>query len=195
LADAVVLTCPAYEQAGILTLLDGELASRIAEVPYNRIAVVAVGYRTRDMPRDLAGFGYLTPQRERLDVLGSQWCSSIYPERAPEGMVLLRALCGGWNRPEIVDWDDQRLLQAVQADLGRTMGIKASPAFHHIVRWDRAIPQYHLGHRDRVAWIEQRRQQHRGLHLGGNAYHGVALNDCIEQADRLADQVFRELAR
>ncbi len=192
-AEAVVLTCPAYQQAALLTDLDAELADKIAEVRYNRIAVVAVGYRAQDMHLDLNGFGYLTPQRDRLDVLGVQWCSSIYPERAPAGMVLLRALCGGWNRPELVDWDDQHLLQAVRADLARSMAIRADPVFHHIVRWDRAIPQYHLGHPERVAWIEQRRQSYPGLHLGGNAYRGVAINDCIEQADLLADQVLREL--
>jgi protoporphyrinogen/coproporphyrinogen III oxidase len=138
------------------------------------------------------GFGYLTPQRERRDVLGVQWCSSIFPERSPAGRVLLRALCGGWNRPEIIDWDDARLLPAVRAELKLAMGIAAEPVFHHIVRWDRAIPQYHLGHLDRVAWVEQRLGRHPGLYLGGNAYRGVAMNDCVEQADLLAEQLARD---
>ena len=108
------------------------------------------------MPSRLDGFGYIAPQRTRRDVLGVQWCSSIFPDRAPPGMVLLRAMCGGWHRAEIVDWDDDRLLAAVRAELRQAMGIAAEPVFHHIVRWDRAIPQYHLGHLERVAWIEER---------------------------------------
>jgi oxygen-dependent protoporphyrinogen oxidase len=188
-ADAVALTCPAHQQAALLADEDAELAPKIDGIPYSRVVVVALGFRAADMPMSLNGFGYLSPQRERRDVLGVQWCSSIFPDRAPAGMVLLRALCGGWNRPEIVDWDDSRLLTAVRAELTQAMGVQAAPVFHEIVRWDRAIPQYHLGHQERVAWIEERAAQHPGLFLGGNAYHGVALNDCVEQAGMLAERM------
>jgi oxygen-dependent protoporphyrinogen oxidase len=74
------------------------------------------------------------------------------------------------------------------------MGITAPPVFHHLVRWDRAIPQYRLGHLERVAWIEKRLTGHRGLFLTGNAYHGVALNDCTQQAEKVARDVGRYLA-
>ena len=89
-ADAVALTCPAYQQAALLADEDAELATLIDGIAYNRVAVVALGFRTADVPMSLEGFGYLSPQRERRDVLGVQWCSSIFPERAPTGMVLLR---------------------------------------------------------------------------------------------------------
>ncbi|HVS34320.1 MAG TPA: protoporphyrinogen oxidase [Gemmataceae bacterium] len=189
MAEAVALTCPAYQQAALLA--DAELAAKIEGIAYNRVAVVGLGYRSADMPMSVDGFGYLSPQRERRDVLGVQWCSSIFPDRAPSGMVLLRALCGGWNRAEIVDWDDDRLLTAVRAELAAAMGVRVAPAFHHIVRWDRAIPQYHVGHLERVAWIEERTKRHPGLYLGGNAYRGVALNDCVEQAGVLAERMLR----
>jgi oxygen-dependent protoporphyrinogen oxidase len=188
-ADAVVLTCPAYQQATLLADLDAELAERIGAIVYNRIAVVALGYRQADLPGPLDGFGFIAPQRTRRDILGVQWCSSIFAERAPPGLVLLRAMCGGWNRPEIVDWSDERLVQSVRTELGLAMRIEAEPVFQQIIRWDRAIPQYHLGHLERVVWIEERTARHPGLFLGGNAYHGVALNDCTEQAEVLAQQV------
>jgi oxygen-dependent protoporphyrinogen oxidase len=188
-ADAVVLTCPAYQQAALLADLDSELADAIGRIPYNRVAVVAVGYRASDVPAPLDGFGYLVPRKEGRDVLGVQWCSSIFPERAPPGAVLLRAMCGGWHCPEMVGWDDDRLVTAVRAELGRSMGIQAAPIFHHVVRWDRAIPQYHLGHLERVAWIEERTARYPGLFLGGNCYRGVALNDCVEQANALAERM------
>jgi oxygen-dependent protoporphyrinogen oxidase len=188
-ADAVVLTCPAYQQAALLADLDAELAERIGAIPYNRLAVLALGYRQAELPGPLDGFGFIAPQRTRRDILGVQWCSSIFAERAPPGLVLLRAMCGGWNRPEIIDWGDERLLQAVRAELRLAMQIEAEPVFRQIIRWDRAIPQYHLGHLERVAWIEERAARHPGLFLGGNAYHGVALNDCTEQAEVLARQV------
>jgi oxygen-dependent protoporphyrinogen oxidase len=154
------------------------------------LAVVAVGFRATDVPFALDGFGYLSRQRDHRDVLGVQWCSSIFPDRAPPGYVLLRALCGGVGRPEVVDWDDQRLLTAVRLELGQSLRVMAPPVFHHIVRWDKAIPQYNLGHLDRLAWIDDRlAARHSRLFLGGNAYRGVALTDCVEQAGRLAQRV------
>jgi oxygen-dependent protoporphyrinogen oxidase len=188
-ADAVVLTCPAYGQAEILRGVDEELAGKVGEIPYNRLAVVALGYRAGDVPRPLDGFGYLTPGRAGRDVLGVQWCSTIFPDRAPAGMVLLRAICGGWFRPEVVDWEDDKLLEAVRAELRAALGITAAPVFHHVVRWHRAIPQYHLGHAERLGWIDERLARHPGLFLGGNSYRGVALNDCVEQAGVLARRV------
>jgi oxygen-dependent protoporphyrinogen oxidase len=188
-ADAVVLTCPAYQQAALLADEDAALAELIDGIAYNRVAVVALGFRAADVRHRLDGFGYLSPQRSRRDVLGVQWCSSIFPDRAPDGMVLLRAMCGGWHRGDVVEWDDDRLLRAVRGELAQSMGIHAAPVFHHLIRWPRAIPQYQVGHLDRVAAIDERAGRHPGLFLGGNAYRGVALNDCVEQADLLAGRV------
>jgi oxygen-dependent protoporphyrinogen oxidase len=194
-ADVVVLTCPAYQQAALLTELDEELAKEVGRIPYNRVAVIALGYRREEVHRGLDGFGYIAPQGTRRDVLGVQWCSSIFPERAPPGLVLLRALAGGWHRADVAGWDDDRLLAAVRDELRLAMGIQAAPLFHHIIRWDRAIPQYHLGHLDRVAWVENRLALHPGLFLAGNAYRGVAMNDCTEQAEILANRIWEYLNR
>jgi oxygen-dependent protoporphyrinogen oxidase len=190
-ADTVVLACPAYAQAEALADLDPVLAEQVGGIAYNRIAVVALGYRSADVPRPFDGFGYIAPQRTRRDLLGVQWCSAIYPGRAPEGMVLWRALCGGWHRADVVDWPDERLVGAVRAELRLAQGVTAAPAFVHVARWDRAIPQYRLGHPERVAAIQARAARYEGLVLAGNAYHGVALNDCTEQAQKLAEQVVK----
>ena len=188
-ADAVVLTCPAYRQAELLAKVDWQLAEQLAAIAYTPVAVVALGYRAADVPGRLDGFGYLTPQRDRRDVLGVQWCSSIFPGRAPDGTVLLRALCGGWNRADMLGLNDEELLRAVRAELSVTMRVHAPPVFHQIVRWERAIPQYHVGHLMRVARIEALAGKHSGLFLGGNSFRGVALNDCVEQAEALAQRI------
>ncbi len=187
-ADAVVLTCPAFAQAEMLANLDPELAKLTSGIEYNRVAVVALGYKAADVP-PADGFGFIAPQRLRRDLLGVQWCSATYPDRAPAGMVLWRALCGGWNRPEIVGWPDEKLVAAVRAELRIAQGVAAEPVFVHIVRWENAIPQYRLGHPERVAAIDSRVSRYPGLILGGNAYRGVALNDCTEQGDLLAERV------
>jgi oxygen-dependent protoporphyrinogen oxidase len=192
-ADGVVLACPAYRQAEILADLDAPLAEAIGAIQYNRLAVIALGYKENQVPHALDGFGYLSPQRARRDVLGVQWCSSIFPDRAPEGMVLVRAMCGGWHRGDMVDWPDDRLIAAVRDELAQTIGVRTPPVFHHIVRWRRAIPQYFLGHLEGVEWINQRLSNHPGLFAGGNAYRGVAINDCVEQGQWLAARVAKWL--
>jgi oxygen-dependent protoporphyrinogen oxidase len=98
-------------------------------------------------------------------------------------------MCGGWHRGDMLDWDDARLVEAVRSELRLALGITTSPLFVNVIRWPRAIPQYHVGHAARVAWIEDRLKRHPGLFLGGNAYRGVALNDCTEQGRVLAERI------
>ncbi len=190
-ADVVVLACPAHRQAALLDDLDAPLAAEVGAIAYCSAIVVALGFRRADVPASLNGFGYIAPQRTRRDVLGLQYCSSIFSDRAPEGMVLLRAIAGGWRRRDIMAWDDDRLLDAVRAELRLALRVESPPVFHHLVRWEQAIPQYHLGHLDRVQRIDALAARHPGLFLAGNAYHGVALNDCTEQAERVASIIAR----
>jgi oxygen-dependent protoporphyrinogen oxidase len=188
-ADAVVLACPAHQQAAMLGELDPELAAEIGAIPFNRVAVIALGFRRQDVPGTLDGFGFIAPQRLRRDLLGVQWCSSIYPDRAPEGCVLLRAMAGGWHRGDVVAWDDARLLAAARAELKLAQGITAEPIYHRIQRWQPGIPQYHLGHLGRLSRIDRVLERHPGLFVGGNSYRGVAMNDCTEQASIVAEHV------
>jgi oxygen-dependent protoporphyrinogen oxidase len=192
-ADAVVLTSPAYHQPELVAGLDAKLAGDIAAIPYNRIAVVALGYRREHVGGPQDGFGYIAPENTRRDVLGVQWCSSIYPDRASPGCVLWRALCGGVHRGDVMDWDDETLVRRVHDEMKITMGVTAEPVFRQVVRWPRAIPQYVVGHPERVARIGAAASAFPGLFLGGNAYHGIALNDCTEQAGVLALQVAQVL--
>lgn len=194
-ADAVVLACPAPQQAEILADLDRLLADDIAGIPYNRIAVVALGYRQADCPRPADGFGFIAPQNTRRDVLGVQWCSSIYSGRAPTGFVLWRALCGGIHRGDMVELSDSDLLRAVHAEMTAAMGVSGEPVFSRIVRWPQAIPQYVLGHLDRVARIEAAASCHAGLFLTGNAYHGVAMGDCVDQGATTATKAAMYLSQ
>ena len=193
-ADAVVLTSPARDQATAVADLDAELAAEMAAIKYARVVVVALGYRAADVIAP-DGFGYIAPQNTRRDVLGVQWCSAIFPGRAPPGFVLWRALCGGANRPDMFDKTDIEVIEACHRELQAALLVKAEPPFAHVVRWPRAIPQYLIGHPERVERIEARVGQYPGLFVTGNAYRGVAMNDVTEQAELVAGRVAEYLRR
>lgn len=188
-ADAMILTTPADHQAKLLAPLDARLGELIGGIRYSPVNVAVLGYREQDAPIRPDGFGYIAPQNTRRDVLGVQWCSSTFPDRAPPGHVLWRALAGGVNRPDVTTLPDDEFLRAVQREMTITMGVTGEPVFTRVVRWPRAIPQYELGHPLRVAEMMQLASRFPGLILGGNAYHGVAINDCCEQAEAITQRM------
>jgi oxygen-dependent protoporphyrinogen oxidase len=189
LADVVVLTSPAEHQAGLLAPLDTRLSELLGGIRYAPVNVAVLGYREQDAPLRPDGFGYIAPQNTKRDVLGVQWCSSTFPDRAPPGHVLWRALAGGVNRPDVTTLPDDELVKLVHREMTVTMQVTGEPVFARVIRWPRAIPQYELGHPARVAEIMTRAAAFPGLILGGNAYHGVAINDCCEQAELIAGRV------
>ena len=191
-ADAVVLACPPHEQARMLAEHFPAVSLPLSQIPSNRVAVVALGYRREDAPNAPDGFGYIAPQNTKRDVLGVQWCSEIFPDRAPPGYVLWRVLCGGVSRPDVFERDDATLLRTCHEEMKLAMNVRGEPVFHEIVRWPRAIPQYNLGHLDRVARTEAALPP--GLFLAGNGLHGIAMNDVAERAEAVARQVGQYLA-
>lgn len=188
-ADVVVLTTPADHQTKLLSPLHARLGELVGGIRYAAVNVAVLGYRDADAPVRPDGFGYIAPQNTKRDVLGVQWCSSTFPNRAPPGHVLWRALCGGVNRPDVAALPDDDLLKVVHREMTVTMGVTGEPVFSRVVRWPRAIPQYELGHPARVAEIMSLGSTFPGLILGGNSYHGVAVNDCCEQAEAITRRV------
>ena len=136
----------------------------------------------------MTGFGFLVPSREKRDILGTVADSYVFPNRAPEGHALLRTMVGGARSPELARLPDDRLLDVVQSNLRDIMGITADPVFAQIYRHERAIPQYLVGHGDRLRAIEEHLADFPGLILTGNAFRGVSLNDCVVNANKTAER-------
>lgn len=196
-ADAVALAVPAYEAQAVLKELDKNLSTLLEEIPYPPLSVVALSYKKDKLPKEVSerlnAFGFLVPSRERRKILGSLFDSSIFPNRAPEGHVLIRAMAGGAKAPTAALLSDAELIKAVQAELRDILGIKKEPEFVRIFRHERAIPQYHVGHSLRLNAIEERLSAHKGLYITGNALRGVGFNDCIENSYKLAERIREEV--
>lgn len=188
-ADAVVLAAPPSASAELTSSFDDALACELRAIPSAGLAVVALGYDERLLGEPLDGFGFLVPRGEGPRVLGVLWDSSIYPGRAPAGRVLLRAMVGGARDPEAVHLHDATLLERVRQDLRVTMRLEAEPDFVRVFRHPLGIPQYVVGHLDRLERIDGRLARHPGLFVAGNGYRGVAINACLAEAGPLADKV------
>lgn len=190
-ADIVVLASPAYASADILKETDKELSDTLLKIPYPSLSVVCLGYRREKVGHDLGGFGFLIPKKEGRKILGTLWDSSIFPNRAPEGHVLLRTMIGGARASDLAMMDDGRLLSTVMDELRPIMTLKSDPDMARVYRWERAIPQYLLGHSDKLKKINERLRSHNGLYLAGNAYNGIGMNDCVENGYKLAEEIFK----
>jgi len=187
-AANLIVATPAAAAAALLRGLAPEVADLVAPIPYVGLASVPLAYRVGQVARRLDGFGFLAPRGEGLRALGSVWNSSLFPGRAPDGWALLTSFVGGATDPEAVALGDEELARIVHSDLRRALGVEGEPRRLPVTRWERAIPQYPLGHAARVAQIEAALGSRSGLHLVGNYLRGVSLGDCVLQAARAAEK-------
>jgi oxygen-dependent protoporphyrinogen oxidase len=192
-APTLIVAAPSFTAAKLLNECAPEISTLIADVPYASLASVPLAYRHDQVIRRLDGFGFLAPRGEGIRTLGSIWNSSLFTERAPDGWVCATNFIGGATDPEAAKLNDLELIQIVHHDLQKVLGIEGEPKRLPITRYDRAIPQYNIGHSERVAKVEAALHNHRGLWLAGNYLRGVSLGDCIRQAEQLAIQVNQEV--
>lgn len=190
--DRLVVTTPPWHAAALLENADPLLATPLRSIPWAPVTAVALGFRASELSDvNLDGFGFLVPAGQGVRMLGCLWSSSIFPGRAPDGRVLLRLLVGGARDPEAAAYPDDELLDLALHDLATTMGIEAPPEMVQIYRHPRAIPQYTLGHLERLRALRDRLQRLPGLLLHGNGYRGVALNDSLRLAGEIAEAALR----
>lgn len=188
-ASAVIVAAPAHAAAEFCGAFGRDLVGALKGIPYAGITVVCTGFAREQVAHDLNGFGFLVPRAEGLRALGCLWDSSIFPNRAPEGHVLLRTMYGGATDPEAVSLPDDELLARWRKEIAPIVGVEGEPAHLRIYRWTRGIPQYTLGHGVRLRAIEAAEDEYPGLVFAGNAYRGVSLNDCVVSARRAVDKI------
>lgn len=182
--DGVIITTPVAAASALLRPLSAAAGEALAGIPSAPVAVIGLGYREDQLPRPLDGFGFLVAKKAQRRLLGVLWTSSIFPGQAPPGHALLRIIAGGTRNPELLRLDDTELVRTVIGEVRETMGeFKGEPAFVRLVRWADGIPQYTLGHLDRVRQAEAALPG--GVWLAGNGIHGVSVADCVARADAL----------
>jgi len=191
-ASRAVLAVPTDAAATLLAEITGGASSVLDDIPYAPLVVASYGFHRRQVRHPLDGFGFLAPRKESLRILGGLFPSSLFMGRAPQDHVALAAFIGGRTDPGVLDLNDEALHGAILGDLNRALGLSGEPAFAELRRWQRAIPQYELGHGRYVELAQQTEQGHPGLYLSGNWTGGVSVPDCIQTATELAERIAAE---
>jgi oxygen-dependent protoporphyrinogen oxidase len=192
-ARTVVLATPAYEAAKLVRVLAPDTAQGLVAIPYTALASVATAYARPDIAHSLDGFGFLVPRRERRRILGCLFSSSMFDGRAPEGTVLLTSFVGGARDPELPAGSDAEIAAIVHGDLQALLGARSDPAWTAITRWSQAIPQYNLGHRERLRPVGDAEAALPGLFFCASYRGGVSIGDRIQAANATTDGVTRFL--
>jgi oxygen-dependent protoporphyrinogen oxidase len=181
IADSIILATPAFVSGTLLDSLDSLLATDLQSIPYASTATVSLAYRVGDIPRDLDGYGYVIPRREGRRALACTWTSTKFPHRAPEGYALLRVFVG--RAGQEIPWNENDLLRLAKEELRLTLGITAEPLLHRVFSWEKAMPQYNLGHAEILKRTDAALEKHPGLALAGNGFRGIGIPDCIHSGE------------
>ncbi len=188
--DGLLYCGTAHSLAGI----DVEGIPEKAFVPLEKIVhpavtVLTLGFRREDIGHSLKGFGVLIPEVEKFNILGALFNSTLFPGRAPEDTVLLTLFIGGMRQPEKAVLADDELVKMSLEDLNTLVEVKGDPVYTHIMRWDKAIPQYEVGYGANKELLTALEAENPGLWFAGNYRNGISAADTIVNATETAEKI------
>jgi len=190
-ADALILATPAYATGKLLESHAPELATILQDIPYVSTATISLAYKLTDLQRPLDGYGYVIPRREGRRALACTWTSTKFPHRAPEGHALLRVFVGRAGQEDDIPWDEVSLLGIAREELELTLGITADPLVSRVFIWEKAMPQYNLGHPEKLKLIKSTLEKMPNVALAGNGYSGIGIPDCIHSGELAVEKIFK----
>ncbi len=190
-AKAVVLAMPSYTDATLLSVAAPELAALLSAIEYAPLCVVSSAYERSAVQNPLDGFGFMVPSREGLGTICTFWNSSLFPDRAPSGLVVITSFVRMNHLPNRID--SQEITQQAISENARILGISGAPVETQVWRDTRALPQYNVGHAERVSRIEAALPQYPGLQIIGSFLHGRSIGDCVDLAFAVADRLYSRM--
>jgi oxygen-dependent protoporphyrinogen oxidase len=194
-ADSIIFAIPPTVSSTLLASHTSK-AKELESVRYVSVANVIMAFDRDQITHKLDGSGFVVPRKEGRYITACTWTSSKWLHTAPEGKVMLRCYVGRSGDEEIVNQSDGDLIKKVQHDLKELMGIDTAPSFYEITRWPSSMPQYPLGHVQRIKEIrEELSSTMPGVLLTGSGYHGVGIPDCVRQGKEAAADALAFLSK
>jgi protoporphyrinogen/coproporphyrinogen III oxidase len=192
--DQVVLALPTHAAAGVLAGVPdaARLVEILNEFSHTSAVTAALAYKAGEVTLP-PGFGFLVPRSEAKRMIACTFVHNKFENRAPDGTALLRVFLGGARDPEVVDRSETEILEIVRRELREILNVTAEPRMVRVFKWRKAMAQYEVGHLLRIARLEMHVQRLPGLHLTGNAYHGIGIPDCVRIGRSAADAIMRRM--
>jgi protoporphyrinogen/coproporphyrinogen III oxidase len=194
-ADAILCAARAYDAAPLLAPHSEPLAAMLSCIDYASAATVNFAFRLGDFPVPPQSFGFVVPIVERRKIIAGSFSSLKFHGRAPEGTVLMRTFVGGALQSELMDLDDEAMTGAARSEIASLLGVTAPPIFTVVRRWPRSMPQFRVGHLDRVRDIESAARGIDGFALAGAFLGGVGIPDCIRSGEAAAERLLDSMNR
>lgn len=191
--NGVILATPAAASADLIEQLIPPLATTLREIPYVSSATVSMAFRQSDVEGKQGGRGFVIPRVEGRKLTAMTWSSNKFAGRVPDGIALLRGFVGRAGQEETAFLPEEELIRLVRSELATITGITAEPVMAKSFRWHRTLPQYNIGHKDRLERIERTLSSHPRLAVTGSAYRGVGIPDCIGNARREATALLERI--
>ncbi|WP_409294802.1 protoporphyrinogen oxidase [Peribacillus sp. SCS-26] len=191
-ADAVIVTVPHLAVQPMLSSYP--FFEGLKEMPATSVATVAMAFDASAIKKDIDGTGFVVSRNSDYTITACTWTHKKWPHSTPEGKVLLRCYVGRAGDQTIVDLSDEEIKKIVLEDLNKTMDITSQPEFTIVTRWKDAMPQYNVGHKQRIAALkEQTSRELPGVILAGSSYEGLGLPDCIDQGEEAVELALKHL--
>lgn len=191
--SAVILATPAHQMSPVLQSASPAAAAELAQIEYASSAIVVTGHDTRQIDHPLDAFGLVIPAIEKRRILSVSFLNRKFPDRAPPDKVILRTFIGGALQPEMMELTDGQLIETTLSELRAIFGVRSEPEFAVVARYNRAMPQYHVGHMDRVARIAGNLEKSPWIALAGNTLGGVGLPDSILSGEKAAERIWASI--
>jgi oxygen-dependent protoporphyrinogen oxidase len=192
-ADIIISTVPSREAAELFGRFSSDLSNHLNEIFYPEVMVLFLGYDESHIQQPLDGFGFLIPGKERRSFLGAIWSSVIFPERAPDNKAAFTLFVGGAKKEGLFEEGEEKVIRKAIEEFQEIMGITGNPEFVDSRLWERAIPQYNLGHIEHIRSIEEFEKENSSILLGGNYRGGISVGDCVKSSALLVDKVLNML--
>ncbi|MBM2838368.1 MAG: oxygen-dependent protoporphyrinogen oxidase [Deltaproteobacteria bacterium] len=197
-ADSVIFSTPAYISSWLLVELDNPLSEKLQTIPYVSTATVTLAFNASEVKLPKS-FGFVIPRVEERKIMAATFTSRKFAGRCSDEYVMIRCFVGGSKNEYLVALDDKEMVDMVRGELKDIIGLNAEPVLSRVYRWRKAMPQYTIGHLERVRWISERVHQHPGLYLTGSAYNGIGISDSIREgeitAKKCLDYLFQKDAQ
>jgi len=187
--DHVIFSVPAAVSARLLRHAAPAAAVQIASIEAASSAIVALGVKQSDIARPIDVAGFVVPAIEKRRLLAASFTSDKFAGRAPAGEKLIRVFFGGCLQPEMLRHSDPELIEIARQELAELIGLTGTPTLARVIRWNDAMPQYHVGHNDRVDAIDAALRSVPGLHVIGNSFRGVGIAPTVAGAKSIATRI------